>query len=1094
MSRMSLTSLPISELDIADTKREAALALEAGQSLINRSYLSELRRFPVLPFSDSSITLNRSSDVRIFRIERIVQGNKQSVLESTTAAYTALGAAGYTVFLFLRSNGIETDLFIGTRGAPGQMLGQNAGALLRETFRGHFAGSSLQPLDVQETNALLDTVQAAGADPAASVTAVTGVPALSTENRDHFMQGLERFIDAAENRVYQAIILAEPVSSRNLDLIRAGYEQVATQLSPLLKQQISFGEQETDSVGLSISQGLSQSLGQSLGLTETRGISETSGSTSTETTGTSESVSAQTPLSKAAAIIAPAMGAAIGAAAGPFGMMLGAQFGTAAATLLNEQRTTGTSGSFSTSRSESVTRSRSHAESRTESRTDTVTATDSQSLNKALGSSRQVSLEATDKTIEQLLSKIDHHLLRIEEAKTYGGWNSAAYFIGDSTASSESLASIFLGLIRGSKSSHEDFALTTWHSSHKKPVTDWLTALSHPQLRPDFAKKIPVGYLTPATLVSGKEMAIQLSLPRRSTSTVAVVETQAFGRRVQRLDGTHGGGGKQRSLRLGNVRHLWENLPQEISLDLDQLTSHVFVSGSTGSGKSNTLYEMLGQISAAGIPFLVIEPAKGEYKHIFGQRDDVTVLGTHPAHSDLLRINPFQFPAEIHVLEHVDRLVEIFNVCWPMYAAMPAVLKDAILRAYEQCGWSLDASTNRHSDRLFPTFRDLLDALETVIGDSAYSQEVKGNYIGALSTRIRSLTNGLNGQIFSANEIDNHVLFDGNVIVDLSRIGAAETKALIMGVLVMRLSEHRMAAGGMNRPLRHVTVLEEAHNILKRAASNGGPEGASVVGKSVEMLVNAIAEMRTYGEGFVIVDQSPHAVDIAAIRNTNTKIILRLPDEADQRLIGKSIALRDDQLDEIARLPSGVAVVYQNDWLEPVLCKIKRFHGEQVPYAYRRPTSKSADSAAFNRHLLGLLLAKRVRNGIDIDLQVIDDGLTCLPLPARCKIPLYQALREARQEQSLGLWRKDAFAFLARLVADVLGCRANLQAAVQAASDFNALNRQLDDLLSGCVPSLPPELSLATRHCLMKDYGMQKENHQEIYAAWRTSINKGSVL
>jgi len=122
------------------------------------------------------------------------------------------------------------------------MLGHNSGELLRETFRGHFPGSALQALSAQEAQALLGKLKTEKDNPSASITAVTGVPALSTENREHFMQGLERFIDAAEHRVYQALILAEPVSSHTLDLIRAGYEQVATQLSPLAKQQLSYGE------------------------------------------------------------------------------------------------------------------------------------------------------------------------------------------------------------------------------------------------------------------------------------------------------------------------------------------------------------------------------------------------------------------------------------------------------------------------------------------------------------------------------------------------------------------------------------------------------------------------------------------------------------------------------------------------------------------------------------------------------------------------------------------------------------------------------------------------------------------------------------
>lgn len=1086
MAPSTLTPLAIREI-----QQNATLTLAAGRALINRSYLSELEQYPVIA-SNQRISLNRASDLRIFRVERIVQDNKQSVLESTTAAYTALGAAGYTVFLFLRSNGIETELFIGTRGEPGKMLGHNSGELLRETFKGHFPGSALQPLSVQDANALLDKLENEKSNPSASITAVTGVPALSTENRDHFMQGLERFIDAAERREYQALILAEPVSSQKLDTIRIGYEQVATQLSPLAKQQLSYGEQDSDSIGLSISQGLSTSLGHSLGLTETRGTSHTTGTSTGETNGTTESFSSQTEASKAAAIAGSAIGALAGSFLGPVGAVVGAQVGSGIAAAFNETRSTGTSHSATSGTSENHGTSWSESSARTQSTTHTSSTTDSQSVNRTSGSNRQLSIESVDKTIEQLLARIDHHLQRIDEAKTYGGWNSAAYFIGDSSASSESLASIFLGLVRGSKSSHEDFALTTWTSSNKSAVLEWLTRLSHPELKPAFASRVPVPFVTPATLISGKEMAIQLSLPRRSTSTVSVVETQAFGRKVQRLDGQATRRPGARQLSLGNIRHLWENLPQTIELDMDQLSSHVFISGSTGAGKSNTLYEMLDQVSAAGVPFLVIEPAKGEYKHVFGHRSDVTVLGTHPAHSALLRINPFRFPAAIHVLEHVDRLVEIFNVCWPMYAAMPAVLKDAILQAYLRCGWDLESSSNRYNEEIFPTFVDLLETLQEVIEESAYSQELKGNYIGSLSTRIRSLTNGLNGQLFVADEIDNDVLFDSNVIVDLSRIGSSETKALIMGILVMRLSEHRMAHGGMNQPLRHVTVLEEAHNILKRSPE-GGAEGAGLMAKSVEMLTNAIAEMRTYGEGFIIADQSPHAVDIAAIRNTNTKIIMRLPDETDRRLIGKSVALDDEQLDEIARLPKGVAIVYQNDWLEPVMCQVRKFKGEEAPYRYQLQATAGIARSDFNGQLLKLLLSQRVVTPAQIDCDLLQQGLCALPLPARTRINLLQIVTQYRNQQAPGIWRTEAFERLARLVVDTLNCRRQVNQIIQEANDYTHLDQSLDGLLEQSANGLSAELALAAQQCLMKDYSLQHESHLDIYAMWHAHHEKGSV-
>lgn len=102
----------------------------------------------------------------------------------------------------------------------------------------------------------------------------------------------------------------------------------------------------------------------------------------------------------------------------------------------------------------------------------------------------------------------------------------------------------------------------------------------------------------------------------------------------------------------------------------------------------------------------------------------------------------------------------------------------------------------------------------------------------------------------------------------------------------------------------------------------------------MEMLTNTIAEIRTYGEGFVIVDQSPSSVDIAAIKNTNTKIVLRIPEANDREAVGRSIGLTEDQVNEIAKLPSGVAVVYQNDWINPVLTMINKANITESAYEY----------------------------------------------------------------------------------------------------------------------------------------------------------------
>lgn len=422
---------------------------------------------------------------------------------------------------------------------------------------------------------------------------------------------------------------------------------------------------------------------------------------------------------------------------------------------------------------------------------------------------------------------------------------------------------------------------------------------------------------------------------------------------------------EEQTINLGTIFHMNHEETLPVTLDSNSLTSHVFITGSTGSGKSNTVYQLLDEAISKNKKFLVIEPAKGEYKKVFTNKDGVIVYGTNPNFTTLLKINPFSFPENIHVLEHMDRLVEIFNVCWPMYAAMPAVLKEAIEKSYEDAGWDLTKSENPKGNNIYPTFADVAQNIKIIIDTSEYDNENKGAYKGSLLTRLKSLTNGLNGQIFTSTGIEDKKLFDENVIIDLSRVGSQETKSLLMGILVLKLQEYRMAKGGMNADLTHITVLEEAHNLLKRTSTEQSSESANLAGKSVEMLTNAIAEMRTYGEGFIIADQAPALLDMAVIRNTNTKIIMRLPDLNDRELVGKAANLNDDQITELAKLPCGVAAVYQNEWIEPVLCKVKKHEYDPNKYT---PTPDSNENNVEEINKTRICIATLLSKGAKISL------------------------------------------------------------------------------------------------------------------------------
>ncbi|OON99800.1 MAG: hypothetical protein ATN35_10770 [Epulopiscium sp. Nele67-Bin004] len=711
----------------------------------------------------------------------------------------------------------------------------------------------------------------------------------STEEKD-FVQGIEKFIDAMQGQIYTAMFIAEPISNNELSQQQNGYQQMYTNLSKFEKVSLQYQEGESVSIMESTTEGLSQSLTDTLGYSNTQAKFASNSNTSSRAT--SESSSANI---------------------GFLGM--GVSTSISQSITNSNSRTTGQSNS----NSQSTSKATSNSTSSSDTKGQTITT----------NSGKTLQLETLNRPVKDLLNNIDLQIEKLERGRTYGLFKYGAYFLSSEEDTAILAANTYKALMIGDNSTKETTAINIWKETEQvNLLKEYLIRGRHPIFTNDTH-----GLLYDATiLVDGLTLPVHMSLPFKSVVGLPVLEHVRFGRNNQSISS------KENEINLGNLYHMGsEDTTQPIVFDKESLTSHMLVTGSTGSGKSNALYQILNELNRQKIPFLVVEPAKGEYKNIFGNKEGVNVFGTNIRKSPLLKINPFKFPDDIHVLEHIDKLIEILNVCWPMYAAMPAILKDAVIRAYESKGWDLNYSVNKYSTPIYPMFSDVLQQIYNVMNTSEYAEEQKSNYIGALATRVKSLTNGINGQIFTNREIDSEVLFDQNTIIDLSRVTSSETKSLIMGILVMRLQEYRISQGGMNKPLQHVTILEEAHHLLKRTSTEQSTEGANVIGKSVEMLSQSIAEMRTYGEGFIIVDQSPNMLDMSAIRNTNTKIILRLPDVSDRDLCGKSANLDDEQITELARLSTGVATVYQNNWLEPILCKINKVQSDDNIYDYTPP-------------------------------------------------------------------------------------------------------------------------------------------------------------
>jgi len=839
-----------------------------ADAFINKNYLINLDQYPVVELEEE-----RKSDdfLRLYQIERIVYDVNEIANDKLISIYSALSNIQSTGILVLKSTKNGLAFYLGIRS---ENNASTAETILRKSFTGNFPGSKIKPIPKQEISEILGGItHQTRFGNQQNVASVSIVPSSRDEDKLKYVQGIEKFIDTMKGEVYTAVFIAEPLEKETLEMRKKGLMNMHSSLSPFASMQLAFGQNTSTSVAKGMSENFSKTLNDSL----------------TDTNSSFESKSTSTNS--------------------------GWSFG-----LLGMGINGGRSRGYSSGNSWAKAVTKGVAE--TNGTTETETTTDT------TGDTRTITITNENKSVQYIMEKIDQHLERIKNCEAFGLWDVACYFVSESIQTSVVAASTYKALMAGYNSGVENSYVNVWekrNEEHTPKVLEYLRYCMHPFFivpSDEEIFEIESQFVTPCSLISGNEMPYIMGLPRKAVQGVTVLNMAEFGRNVLFSSGAP----KGKKIEFGNIFHMGELESGRVQLDLESFRSHCFITGSTGSGKSNTTYRILDEMIEHKIPFLVVEPAKGEYKRYYGKLQDINIFCTNPKYFSMLKINPFKFQSNIHVLEHLDRLIEIFNACWPLYAAMPAILKESFERAYIKCGWDLNKSIYIPTGRSkFPTFSDVLETLPKVINSSEYSSDSKGDYIGALVTRVRSLTNGILGQVMcDSMDIEDTVLFDQNTIVDLSRVSSLETKSLIMGILILKLNEYRMCYCKENQPLRHITVLEEAHNILKRTAGRGGMESADVQGKSVEMISASIAEMRTYGEGFIIVDQSPTAVDVSAIKNTNTKIIMRLPDYDDCQIAGKAIGLNENQILEISRFPMGVAAVFQNNWVEAVLTIIDK--------------------------------------------------------------------------------------------------------------------------------------------------------------------------
>lgn len=352
---------------------------------------------------------------------------------------------------------------------------------------------------------------------------------------------------------------------------------------------------------------------------------------------------------------------------------------------------------------------------------------------------------------------------------------------------------------------------------------------------------------------------------------------------------------------------------------LDNLPKHGFISGGPGSGKTNSTLNICLQLNGYGIPFLVIEPVKTEYRILKTLRDhqhknacnlSETLEIYTPGNESIspFRFNPLELLSGISVDEHIDNILYCFKAAIPLEGSLPALLGEALERIYEN-----------HPERdKPPTMIDLVNMAECVLAEKNYSPDTNSDFRAAIQARLGVMIRLSVGRVFqcrhSVPQIDH--LMKVPAIIEFDRL-QADQASLSTLFLLTGVRERLKTMPKSQRDPRYVIIIEEAHNLVTNVGPpKASPDNADPKAFASEYVTRMLAELRALGVAIIIIDQIPSAVAPEVIKNTTTKLAFRQVDKEDRDIISASILLNPPQSEELARLSPGEAFLYTEDYYQ----------------------------------------------------------------------------------------------------------------------------------------------------------------------------------
>ena len=353
--------------------------LITADRFINKNYLINISEQNIVPLDDYEKTTN---SIRLFQIIKLVYDKTENINDKLISVYSALQNVDSSALLVINGNGREVTFYIGIRSVDNAAT---ASKILEKSFVGNFPGSTLRSMKNGEIAEVMATVaKTDNYNTSRNVSCVTVIPSMRDEDKDKFVQGIEKFIDTMQGEKFTAVFIAKPVPKDDLEMRKRGFEELYSSLSPFVKTSLAYGENYSKAVTSGMFENFSHSVNNSISNT----TGKNSSTSSSRTHGTNS-------------------GSSIG----------GGGFS------INSGTTNSTTSGYSSGSSWS--------KSVTEGTADTTGSGTNQSDTETRGNTRTLTVEHQNKSVSVLLDKIDEQLERIKACEAFGVWECAGYFIAD---------------------------------------------------------------------------------------------------------------------------------------------------------------------------------------------------------------------------------------------------------------------------------------------------------------------------------------------------------------------------------------------------------------------------------------------------------------------------------------------------------------------------------------------------------------------------------------------------------------------------------------------------------------------------------------